>query len=51
MKAYALSFTLAEFKATMSHILFCTGYAPNDWKNTINTIIEKKGKGNLVSNL
>ena len=51
MKACALSTTLAEFKATISHIVFCTGYAPNDWKNTINTMIEKKGKENLVSDL
>ena len=51
MKAYTLSPALANFKATMSHIPFCTGYALNEQKNTINTIIEKKGKENLVSDL
>ena len=51
MKTYTLSPALADFEATMSHIPFCTGYAPNEWKNTINTMIEKKGKGNLVRDL
>ena len=44
MKACTLSPILADFEATMSHIPFCTGYTPNEQKNTINTMIEKKGE-------
>ena len=35
----------------MSYIPFCTSYSPQDWKISINTIIKKKGKGNLVKDL
>jgi hypothetical protein len=30
---------------------YITRYSPQDWRTVINTIIEKKGKGNKVGNL
>ena len=33
------------------YIPYSTGYSPKDWHVLVDTIIEKKGKRNLVSNL
>ena len=44
MKAYLNNRDLENFEATISHILYCTGYSPKEWKNIINTMIEKKEK-------
>ena len=51
IKVYSISTDLLSFKATIRHIPYVTGYAPKDWCTSINTIIEKKGKENLVSDL
>ena len=51
MKACGRDDTLANFEATMCHIPFATGYSPDEWKTSINCMIEKKGKGVEVENL
>ena len=51
MKAYTQSGILSDFEATMSHIPFSIGYSLAEWKNSINTMIAKKGKGNIVQDL
>ena len=51
MKAYAFSTALSNFEVIISHIPYSTGYSLQDWKTAINTIIEKKEKGNQVGNL
>ena len=51
IKATTQSDTILEFKATMTHILFYTGYSLQDWKVAVNSMITKKGKGNLVKDL
>ena len=51
MKVCAIDHNLSDFEATICYIPFTTSYTPNDQKSTINTIIEKKGKGNKVKDL
>ena len=51
MKACSLSLPLSNFEATVSHVPYCTGYSPEEWKESVNTMIEKKGKGNKVGDL
>ena len=41
----------ANFEATISHIPHITSYSPNIWQRVTNTMIEKKGKGNLTKDL
>ena len=41
----------ADFEATMCHIPYATGCSPPDWKTLFDTMIEKKGKGNKVTDL
>ena len=51
MKACAKDNDLAAFEATMCHIPYATGYSPEEWKTSVNCMIEKKGKGVEVTNL
>ena len=51
LKAYAMSEELVDFEATVCYIPYATGYSPEEWRSGINTMIEKKGKGNLVTDL
>ena len=51
MKACRQDDTLAAFEATMCHIPYATGYSPQEWKTSVNCMIEKKGKGVAVENL
>ena len=51
MKTYSQSQALLDFEATIYHIPYRTGYSPKDWRVLINTMIEKKGKGNRVRDL
>ena len=51
LKAIASSKLLSNFEATIYYIPYKIGYSPSDWKVAINTMIEKKGKGNQVSDL
>ena len=51
MKACADSQLLSDFEATVCHIPYVTGYSPVEWQTSINNMIEKKGKGNLVEHL
>ena len=51
MRVYTQSDTISEFEAAIAHISFRTRYSPKDWKVAINTMIEKKEKGNLVKDL
>jgi hypothetical protein len=51
MKACTQHCSLSNFEATICHIPYSTGYLPKEWKKSINTIIEKKGKGCIVSDL
>ena len=51
MKACTQLEYLSDFKATMAHISFATGYTPQDQKIAVNTMIAKKGKSNLVKDL
>ena len=51
LKAIAKSEPLLNFEAIVCHIPYRTDYSLTDWKVAINTIIEKKGKGNQVGNL
>ena len=51
MKACTDSSNLSGFKVTIRHILFTIEYSPHDRKTFINTIIVKKGKGNIVNDL
>ena len=51
LKACSLLDKLADFKATICHILHAIGHSLEEQKKSINTMIEKKDKGNLVQNL
>ena len=51
MKLHAMDCNLSDFKATICYILFTTGYTLNNWKSIINTMIEKKSKGNKVKDI
>ena len=51
MKACAQSESLSNFKAIICYIPYSTGYSPTDWKIVVNTMIQKKGKGNKVEEL
>lgn len=51
MKASAKSDLLSDFEAALCSIPYATGHSPTQWKTTINTMIEKKGKSPLVQNL
>ena len=50
MKVCAQLEALSNFKATNCQIPYTTGYLPKDWRIVVNTMIEKKGKSNMVSN-
>ena len=51
MKSYAYSLALSSFEVTISYIPYAASYSPNNWQVSINTMIEKKGKGNRVGDL
>ena len=51
VKAYTMLSSLSDFEATVGYIPFATEYAPKEWCTLINTMIEKKGKINLVKDL
>ena len=51
MKACAMDDLLSDFEATICHIPYNTGYSPEDWKSSLNTMIPKKGKKPEVQNL
>ena len=44
MKACAMDDMLSDFKATICHVPYSTGYSPMEWKTSINTMIPKRGK-------
>ena len=51
LKAYALEDELVDFEAMIYHIPYATSYSLQEQRQGINTIIEKKGKGNWVQDL
>ena len=51
LKVCALEDELVDFEATICYIPYATDYSPQEWRQGINAIIEKKGKGNWVQNL
>ena len=51
IKACALDDVLSDFEATMCHIPYSTGFSPGEWKNSINTMIQKIGKQPEVEKL
>lgn len=51
MKACTKSQLLSDFEATICHIPYATGYSPEESRHSLNNMIEKKGKGNLVNDL
>ena len=51
IKVYTKSPIISEFEVIMGYIPFTTRYSPLDWKTLINTIIQKKGKGDYIKNL
>ena len=51
MKACVQSNFISDFKATLAHIPYSTGFSPNDWKESINVMLKKKLKGAHVSSL
>ena len=51
LKYFSQSPLLYDFEAPLSHITYTTVYEPEYWKKFINVMLEKKGKGVLISNL
>jgi len=51
MKVYDKLTILTDFEVIMGYILFSTGYSLQDWKISINIIIAKKRKENMINNL
>ena len=51
LKACALEDELVDFEAVIYHIPCATGYSLQEWRQGINTIIEKKGKENQIKDL
>ena len=51
LKVYSLDQNLVEFEALIAYILHTIGYSLLEWKKVINTIIQKKAKGNRVQDL
>ena len=51
MKACTQSTALSNFEATIYHIPYSTGYSLLDWQTVVNTMIQKKRKGNKVTEL
>ena len=51
IKACTHSIPLSNLEVTIRHILYATRYSPQDQQISINTIVEKKGKGNQVGDL
>ena len=45
LKAEVQSTFISDFEATMAHILYASGYYLLDWYQYVNTMLEKKGKG------
>ena len=51
MKVCTMLSLLSDFEVTVGYILYAIGFSLNEWRTSINTMIEKKGKGNLVKDL
>ena len=51
MKVCTKRKSLADFKAAICYIPYTTRYLPVKWHKSINTMILKKGKGYIVSDL
>ena len=51
VKACAQSLNLSDFEVTVGYIPYLTSYTPKEWYTSINTMIEKKVKANLIKDL